>query len=105
MMDGGNGGVDGLKWPFHEQTGMLTKVRSDAQGSSEFLSHVHVFPSLRNSYLPLKSIFQYLFAYLSSIRGNQMHLGVKCNRACLLFFFSRVIHRLLSFTNQWVHSH
>lgn len=33
MMDGVNGGDDGLKWPFHEQIVMLRKNRNDAQGS------------------------------------------------------------------------
>ncbi len=33
MMDGVHGGVDGLKWPFHEQTVMLRENRNDAQRS------------------------------------------------------------------------
>lgn len=50
--------------------------------------HMHMFWLYSIIYIYLSSWYfsLYLFAYLSSIRGKQMHLGVKCNRVCLCIF-------------------
>ena len=43
MTDGVNGGADGLKWPFHEQTATLRKKDMVPVFFFVFFCHIHVF--------------------------------------------------------------
>lgn len=70
MTDGVNGGADGLKWPFHEQT--ATSRKKNMAPVFFFFCHVHVFsvtPWLICT-SPVNYLSLCLSAYLSSIRGR-----------------------------------
>lgn len=87
MMDEAKGGVDGLMWPFHEQTGKAEEMHEALPN----YFHMHMFSlhSTIHIYLSSQYFSLYLFACLSSIKGKHTCLDVKCNGSCLLFFFSR----------------
>lgn len=70
MTDGVNGGADGLKWPFHEQTATSRK-KNMAPVFFFFLSRSRLLRhSVINIYLSSQLFSLCLSAYLSSIRGR-----------------------------------
>lgn len=72
MTDGGGGGVDGLKWPLHEE-------RSRRSGAFSHFRHIHMFsPSPYNLQLLSLINIQSFCIYLFIIRGGRWVGGIRC---------------------------